>query len=368
MPGWWWLRRPIVPSTEWVWGCWGSGEPTQHASPCRAKGISLSQSLSMRAAAVLVQVALRPLSDAPICAGMDFHKELHRIEAKEGLRGRKLQKALESFAWNITVLKVRGEGCAAPSPPCRPAPGGCSVSTGDGVDPFRGSRRCPHPASPHPRCWPAGQPRLRAGGPGSPSGTALGPAPDALSPHRARLTSSSMPRLRRWTTSGRSTTRDSPAASAGTARPRRSPPGYAPRWSPSPRWKEAATRHPADPGLGLGAPDRALPCPRGPGPGSPSLLMDGQLPARRLSARGGMCAGLGTRALSCREAAAGTSGEVGEGCPRSCLPSPTQLPGPHPSPPTSASGASALLRGQRGCWHPGACVHVPPACCARLPL
>ncbi|NWJ05159.1 PLCL2 protein, partial [Crypturellus undulatus] len=40
-------------------------------------------------------------------AGMDFHKELHRIEAKEGLRGRKLQKALESFAWNITVLKVR---------------------------------------------------------------------------------------------------------------------------------------------------------------------------------------------------------------------------------------------------------------------
>lgn len=39
---------------------------------------------------------------------MDFHKELHRIEAKEGLRGRKLQKALESFAWNITVLKVRG--------------------------------------------------------------------------------------------------------------------------------------------------------------------------------------------------------------------------------------------------------------------
>ncbi|NXN92029.1 PLCL2 protein, partial [Rhinopomastus cyanomelas] len=31
-------------------------------------------------------------------AGMDFHKELHRFEAKEGLRGRKLQKALESFA------------------------------------------------------------------------------------------------------------------------------------------------------------------------------------------------------------------------------------------------------------------------------
>ncbi|XP_067397446.1 inactive phospholipase C-like protein 2 isoform X2 [Emydura macquarii macquarii] len=38
-------------------------------------------------------------------AGMDFHKELRRLEAKEGLKGRKLQKALESFAWNITVLK-----------------------------------------------------------------------------------------------------------------------------------------------------------------------------------------------------------------------------------------------------------------------
>lgn len=55
---------------------------------------------------------------------MDFHKELHRIEAKEGLRGRKLQKALESFAWNITVLKVRGEGCTASSQhhPATPTP------------------------------------------------------------------------------------------------------------------------------------------------------------------------------------------------------------------------------------------------------
>uniref|UniRef100_A0A803VKC1 Phosphoinositide phospholipase C n=1 Tax=Ficedula albicollis TaxID=59894 RepID=A0A803VKC1_FICAL len=42
-------------------------------------------------------------------AGMDFHKELHRIETKEGLRGRKLQKALETFAWNITVLKGQAD-------------------------------------------------------------------------------------------------------------------------------------------------------------------------------------------------------------------------------------------------------------------
>lgn len=44
-------------------------------------------------------VCLRP--------GLDFHEDLHRIGAKEGLKGRKLQKAMESYAWNITVLKVR---------------------------------------------------------------------------------------------------------------------------------------------------------------------------------------------------------------------------------------------------------------------
>ncbi|KAL8176024.1 UNVERIFIED_CONTAM: hypothetical protein K2H54_018520 [Gekko kuhli] len=42
-------------------------------------------------------------------AGMGFHKELHRLEVKEGLKGRKLQKALESFAWNITVLKGQAD-------------------------------------------------------------------------------------------------------------------------------------------------------------------------------------------------------------------------------------------------------------------
>lgn len=38
--------------------------------------------------------------------GMGFHEELHNLAAKEGLKGRKLNKAAESFAWNITVLKV----------------------------------------------------------------------------------------------------------------------------------------------------------------------------------------------------------------------------------------------------------------------
>uniref|UniRef100_A0A673AR34 Phosphoinositide phospholipase C n=1 Tax=Sphaeramia orbicularis TaxID=375764 RepID=A0A673AR34_9TELE len=37
--------------------------------------------------------------------GMDFHEDLSRLGEKEGLKGRKLSKAVESFTWNITVLK-----------------------------------------------------------------------------------------------------------------------------------------------------------------------------------------------------------------------------------------------------------------------
>lgn len=39
-------------------------------------------------------------------SGMDFHEDLSRLGDKEGLKGRKLSKAVESFTWNITVLKV----------------------------------------------------------------------------------------------------------------------------------------------------------------------------------------------------------------------------------------------------------------------
>ncbi|MEE6489983.1 hypothetical protein FKM82_015755 [Ascaphus truei] len=41
--------------------------------------------------------------------GMEFHEELHNLGTKEGLKGRKLSKAIESFAWNITVLKGQGD-------------------------------------------------------------------------------------------------------------------------------------------------------------------------------------------------------------------------------------------------------------------
>lgn len=39
-------------------------------------------------------------------SAMEFHEHLQSIGTKEGLKERKLQKAVESFTWNITILKV----------------------------------------------------------------------------------------------------------------------------------------------------------------------------------------------------------------------------------------------------------------------
>ncbi|XP_051871854.1 inactive phospholipase C-like protein 2 isoform X1 [Pristis pectinata] len=40
---------------------------------------------------------------------MEFHENLHNIGVKEGLKGRKLHKAVESFTWNITILKGQAD-------------------------------------------------------------------------------------------------------------------------------------------------------------------------------------------------------------------------------------------------------------------
>uniref|UniRef100_A0A3P8V0R1 Phosphoinositide phospholipase C n=1 Tax=Cynoglossus semilaevis TaxID=244447 RepID=A0A3P8V0R1_CYNSE len=42
-------------------------------------------------------------------AAMEFHENLHDLAAKEGLKGRKLHKAVESFTWNITILKGQAD-------------------------------------------------------------------------------------------------------------------------------------------------------------------------------------------------------------------------------------------------------------------
>lgn len=42
-------------------------------------------------------------------AAMGFHENLHDLATKEGLKGRKLHKAVESFTWNITILKGQAD-------------------------------------------------------------------------------------------------------------------------------------------------------------------------------------------------------------------------------------------------------------------
>ncbi|XP_070840913.1 inactive phospholipase C-like protein 2 [Chaetodon trifascialis] len=40
---------------------------------------------------------------------MEFHEKLQSMAAKEGLKGRKVSRALESFSWNITILKGQAD-------------------------------------------------------------------------------------------------------------------------------------------------------------------------------------------------------------------------------------------------------------------
>ncbi|XP_073232842.1 inactive phospholipase C-like protein 1 [Porites lutea] len=42
-------------------------------------------------------------------AGLEWHEELHNACVKEGIKGKRLTKAVESFAWNIRVLKGQAE-------------------------------------------------------------------------------------------------------------------------------------------------------------------------------------------------------------------------------------------------------------------
>ncbi|XP_067303873.1 inactive phospholipase C-like protein 2 [Pseudorasbora parva] len=42
-------------------------------------------------------------------AAMEFHENLHDMAVKEGLKGRKLIKSVESFTWNITILKGQAD-------------------------------------------------------------------------------------------------------------------------------------------------------------------------------------------------------------------------------------------------------------------
>lgn len=51
-----------------------------------------------------VQKGLLFISSSPLA--MEFHENLQSLAMKEGLKGSKVSRALESFSWNITILKV----------------------------------------------------------------------------------------------------------------------------------------------------------------------------------------------------------------------------------------------------------------------
>ncbi|MED6280062.1 Inactive phospholipase C-like protein 2 [Characodon lateralis] len=40
---------------------------------------------------------------------MEFHEKLQSLAMKEGLKGSKVSRALESFSWNITILKGQAD-------------------------------------------------------------------------------------------------------------------------------------------------------------------------------------------------------------------------------------------------------------------
>ncbi|KXJ09694.1 Inactive phospholipase C-like protein 1 [Exaiptasia diaphana] len=42
-------------------------------------------------------------------SGLEWHEDLYNTCTKEGLKGKRLTKALESFAWNVRVLKGQAE-------------------------------------------------------------------------------------------------------------------------------------------------------------------------------------------------------------------------------------------------------------------
>ncbi|XP_032219310.2 inactive phospholipase C-like protein 2 isoform X2 [Nematostella vectensis] len=52
-------------------------------------------------------------------AGMEWHEDLYNTCTKDGLKGKRLNKALESFAWNIRVLKGQAELLLAAKQECQ---------------------------------------------------------------------------------------------------------------------------------------------------------------------------------------------------------------------------------------------------------
>lgn len=57
-----------------------------------------------------------------VSLAMEFHEKLQSLAVKEGLKGRKVTRALESFSWNITILKVSNPHTHTHTPPIGAGP------------------------------------------------------------------------------------------------------------------------------------------------------------------------------------------------------------------------------------------------------
>ncbi|XP_078084774.1 inactive phospholipase C-like protein 1 isoform X2 [Mustelus asterias] len=82
-------------------------EPSGLVSEIQKKVLS-SYDLVIQETRYLIDVADTLYDKIQQCrmSGLEFHEEIHNLAKKEGLKGSKLSKAFESFAWNITVLKI----------------------------------------------------------------------------------------------------------------------------------------------------------------------------------------------------------------------------------------------------------------------
>uniref|UniRef100_A0A672GVH0 Phosphoinositide phospholipase C n=1 Tax=Salarias fasciatus TaxID=181472 RepID=A0A672GVH0_SALFA len=98
-------------------GTMGAAMVLKDGYPCLEALVSLSEPTRKLLAAYDTMIAAqKQLIENADCVqeriaqvqreGMEFHEDLSRLGEKEGLKGRKLIKAVESFTWNITVLKV----------------------------------------------------------------------------------------------------------------------------------------------------------------------------------------------------------------------------------------------------------------------
>uniref|UniRef100_H3BBC6 Phosphoinositide phospholipase C n=1 Tax=Latimeria chalumnae TaxID=7897 RepID=H3BBC6_LATCH len=83
----------------------------QGALPDVQKKVFAAYDLMIQESRSLIETAENTYGKIIQCqkAGMELHEDLENLGAKEGLKGRKLSKAIESFAWNITVIKGQGD-------------------------------------------------------------------------------------------------------------------------------------------------------------------------------------------------------------------------------------------------------------------